>query len=111
MPCPHYTLTLTGTPQRLSDALGSGYTTPRSSRDVLVTAFVVQPGPANTGPIVFGGSDTLTTTDYGWRVEAANATIPPAPFVLELGGRIVRPSDMFVRGTAGEKLHFQLIGA
>lgn len=113
MPAPHYTLTLSGSVQKLSDALGTGYASPGSARDIRVSSISIQADGGNSQLIYIGGEapTTLTSTDYGSRIEKPVSTIPAAPSILQTKGRGIRPSDVWVLGTAAEKLHFQLLDA
>lgn len=91
----HATLTLDGTQQLLSSAL-----TPRS----LPHQIALQPDGANANPIYLGGPDSaVTSSDYGFRLEAAVTGIPPAPYILE--AITVNLAQLKVLGTVGEKLH------
>ena len=101
----HMTVTLTGAAQRLSDSLspvsgGVG----QGSYDFAFQDLEFQPDGANGNPIYFGATNGVTSTDYGFRLEKATTGVPPAPFPLTLRGS-AKLSDMWVVGTAGEKLH------
>jgi hypothetical protein len=100
----HYTVTLNGSVQRLSDYL----TTPAviHGQDVLVNNLVLQPGGANAAPVYVGGHGAITSDDHLFSLPAGAAGVPPAPFMWELAGRQVRPSDIYVLGTNTEKLRF-----
>jgi hypothetical protein len=94
-----HVLTLNGSAQSLStlsDAL------PYSIRTISL-----QPGGANAAPIYVG--DAITTpsaSSHGVRLEAATATIPPAPFVLgEFAPGWCTLADFRVIGANTEKLH------
>ena len=93
----HGVITLTGATQRLSTLLGA--------TDV-VRAITLQPGGANANPIYVGGPAVDGTT-FGVRLEAAVATVPPAPWQLSelFGWGHLSLEDVYVRGTNTEKLH------
>lgn len=106
MPAPtstrHYTLTLDGTVQRLSAVL--------SNLEPNVNPYLrllwLQPGGGNAGPIYVGSNADLTTSDYGFRLEAATGGVPPAPWSIGelVNVSAVRLSDLYVKGTNTEKL-------
>lgn len=101
----HFTLTLSGNAQRLSDALPAGQTAPGSLADVAYLRLDLQPDGANADPIFIGGPQTpLDATNHGLRLPAGSSGAPPAPYTFE-GNATVKLSHIYVRGTAGQKLH------
>lgn len=99
----HYVLTLSGSAQALSTITGA---TTRPIRTV-----TLQPGTANTNPVYVGAS-TLTSSDYGVRLEAPETSIPPAPLILADTQGLVghfKLSDVYVLGTNNEKLHLLVV--
>ncbi len=101
----HKVLTLSGAAQDLLDAFGLN--SPIGGADDVACSFIsLQPGSANANPVEVGGP-AVSLTDYGARLPAANAGIPPSPYVIEPGGSagVVRLSSVWVIGTVGEKLH------
>ena len=108
----HYVLTLTGAVQQLSSvlpALTGGLKA--GAYDYPCTFLTLQPGGGNANPIYVGDDNAITSTDYGFRLEAATAGVPPAPFVFDPGVGNVKVGDLFVLGTNGEKLHLLLVSA
>jgi hypothetical protein len=99
-----FTLALTGTAQRLSDALVNK--TPGGPDDVPYRMLHLQPGGANANPIAIGGSAAVTTTLYGLQLPAGSGGIAPAPLVFEFSGEgPVKLSHLWVVGGAGDSLH------
>lgn len=103
----HYTLTLSGSAQRLSSLVAAV----DSQFDDQLGVCWLQPDGGNGNPIYVGGSDAITSSSYGFRLEAAASTIPPAPFSFgELEpGRNLKLSELYVLGTSDEKLHVAVI--
>jgi len=98
----HYTLTLSGAAQALSTVTGLG--TNQSIRTL-----ILQPDTANTHVCYVGGA-AVSSAAHAFRMEAPTATIPPAPFVLDgydIG--LLRPSEIFIIGTAAEIVHIGII--
>jgi hypothetical protein len=95
----HYTVTLTATARSIATALGL---TP--AQDVALRSLTVQAGKANAADAFVGGSG-LTVTDYGVRVDPAD-TAPPILLLGGVDGGPIKPSKVFVIGTANEILHF-----
>jgi hypothetical protein len=104
----HYVVTLDGNVQRLSTALNINQ--PHGAADMPAKVLTMQPGGANANPVFVGSRDDITSSDYGFRLEAANAGVPPAPFVLDLNTNSLRLSDLYVKGTSTEKLFLSVIG-
>lgn len=98
----HATLTLDGTAQPLLDAFGD--TTVGGADDFPAQVLTLQPDGGNTHVVYYGGAG-VTTADYAFRQEAPTATIPPAPIIISLADGRLKPSQMYVIGTAGEKVH------
>lgn len=99
----HFVLTLDGNAQRLSavlpDAAAGGL------HDRPVKAVSLQPAGANANPVYVGNAG-VSATDFGVRLEAGAAGVPPAPFVfgeLQFGG--LKLSELYVIGTNTQKLH------
>lgn len=101
----HFVVTLTGAAQRLATEI------PLIDADVPVRVFSLQPGAANANPVYLGASG-VSATDYGVRMPAAAAGVPPAPFLLgEFDDGTLNLGDLYVIGTADEKLHALVIRA
>lgn len=108
----HYVLTLNGAAQQLSSvfpALTGGLKS--GAYDYPCTFLTLQPGGGNANPIYLGDDASISSTDYGFRLEAATGGIPPAPFVFDPPVGNVKLSDLYVLGTAGETLHLFLVSA
>lgn len=70
----------------------------------------LQPGAGNANPVYIGGSSTLTSADYGVRLPAAAAGEPPAPYIVgEFKDGMVWERDIWVLGTASQKLHVLVV--
>lgn len=98
----HYTITLTGSAQQLNQAcLGS------ASVDIPVMMLELQPDGANANEIYVGGSDAVSSSSYGTRLEAADTSIPPAPWRATSDGlnAFLTLGDFWVIGTSSQKLH------
>ena len=90
-------LTLDGTPQCLlpSDV----------AKDVPLVGLILQPRGSNNEPIYVGNNDGVSSSDYMFRLEAGDAGIPPAPFILECAFQRYTLGSFWVTGTEGEILH------
>lgn len=94
-----YKLALTGSPQSLAAVLGAG------ERDYPICAISLQPGEANANAVYIGSRITMTTSDYGVRLEAAVSGVPPPPWEREFSHGPIRLGSFFVLGTAGQFLY------
>jgi hypothetical protein len=91
----HGVATLTTSAQKLSTALGL-------ASDVPVRKITVQPGSANSGVVYIGGPG-VTTSVFGFRLEAPVATIPSAPFVFEdASSPALSLGDFYLVGTSND---------
>jgi hypothetical protein len=101
----HWTgvIEFTGAAQSLVSALfASGHTW---LRDIALTA-----GPANANPFYIGHDANLTSANFGTRIPAPTAGEPVAPYIREgFAPGTVRLEEFFVLGTAGQKVHIDLI--
>ena len=92
----HRVLTLAGSAEPLS-SLGK------------VRWLSLQPGGANSNPVFIGGPG-VSSTDYGTRLPAASGGVPPPPHVIaEFYDGALSAQDIYVYGTAAEKLHIHVI--
>lgn len=95
-----YTLTMTGSAQNLKTALAAA-----GDGDTPLKFLSIQPYGANAAASYIGGDNgTISATNYGVRLEAGAAGVPPAPFIIEVGVPPVRLSDINVIGANTEKL-------
>lgn len=93
----HYVLTTTGSAQLLSTALSGALPNP-------IRTISIQPFGTNAAASYIGGAG-VSSTDYGVRMEAGAAGIPPAPFVLgEYTPAWLKLDELYVNGTNNEKL-------
>ncbi len=99
----HYTLTLTGSAQKLSTAISGDAT---DSIPASPNFMSLHADSGNTHVIYVGGTNaTLTSSNFGFRIEAPVTSIPPAPFIRELTGNSRNLQNFYVLGTNTEKLH------
>jgi len=99
-----FTVTLTGSAQRLSDVLTDK--TVGGKDDIPYRTLHLQPDGANAGAIYVGATNAVTSSAYGVRLPAAASGVPPAPYVFEFSGEgPLKLSHVWVLGSSGEKLH------
>jgi len=100
----HYNLTLNGSPQQLSSVLAAE--TGASAANLGCRAVQLQPQGDNANPVYVGARSDVSATDYGFRLEAGTAGVPPAPWLLgEHDSGPLKLSDFWVIGTDAEVLH------
>lgn len=106
-----YVATLaTATPLQLSSLLSGADDFQRAS-------IWMQPRSTNANPIYLGIDNTVSTTNYGVRLEAASGGVPPAPFnpgEFSIGKgwgnkSPYRLQDFWVLGTTGDFLHLLVL--
>lgn len=69
----------------------------------------LQPGAANANPVFVGGQ-TVSSTSYGTRLPVASGGVPPPPHIIaEFADGSVSLEELFVIGTAAEKLHVHVL--
>lgn len=103
-----YTLTLSGVAQPLSSvlanpAIGGPDDEPRVS-------LFLQPDGGNGNPVFVGGSSAVSSTLFGVRLAIGAAGVPPDALKLEPAMSPIRLSDIWVIGTAAQKLHILAVG-
>lgn len=98
-----YTLTLTGAAQRLSDVYGDGAGVANPANDIPYRALYLQGLAANTNLIYVGMDNTVTSSNHGFRITAAD-TDQPFPLIPPTPGGPLHLSDFWVLGTADEVL-------
>ncbi len=94
--------------QRLSDVL------PVNEGDLLKS--ISLQAQADNSAVIFVGSfesqglsgRTLSSTDYGWRIEIPVTSIPTAPDIIEISNSTVCLADLAVLGTASDVLHIMV---
>jgi hypothetical protein len=108
----HYVVTLTNaTPIQLSSVLSVG------ENDHANAAVWMQPRGTNASPVYIGGSATLSSTNYGVRLEASSGGVPSAPFNPgefsysgSPGNRApTKLSEFWVLGSTGDYLHLLVL--
>lgn len=106
-----YSVTMTtGTPVQLNSVLSGGDDFQRAS-------IWMQPRSTNAAPIYIGMDNTVSSTNYGVRLEAAASGIPPAPFnpgefsqARGFGNKSpYQLKDFWVLGTTGDFLHLLVL--
>ena len=101
----HYTVALTtATPKNLLDALGG-------APDNWIRFLSIQAHPANVAVVYVGGANaTLSSSDYGARIEVPSAgPIPDAPLVFELPPGSCKLSDFWVLGNTNDEVQLLVI--
>lgn len=104
----HFVLTLDGNRQQLVTAASTTKVGP-------LKQLILQADGANANPVYVGGNglggelSAVSSSAYGFRVEKANAGVPPAPTIIEAVNTSL--GDWQVIGTNAEKLHVTCITA
>ena len=98
-----YTLTLTGAAQRLSDVYGDGAGVADPRHDIPYRALYLQGLLANSNAVFVGMDATVTSTNHGFRIGAAD-TDPPLALIPPSPGGPLHLSDLYVIGTNAEVL-------
>lgn len=102
----HYSLTLDGSAQQLSDVLAN--TEVGGPDDVPLLEVCLEIQDDDTNPIYVGGDNTVSVTDYGTRVPPIAAAEPlVVPRVFQ--GVKLHLSDFWVIGTAADVLHVLVV--
>lgn len=101
-----YTLTLSGAAQRLSQVLttGAANAQPHPSEDWPLHQLILQADPANANVVYIGSDNTVSATTAGVALDPTQAT---AQDRVSLGPFAVGPvklSDVWVLGTAAQRL-------
>lgn len=98
-----YTLLLTGAAQRLSDVYGGtpGEADPRT--DITYRAIYLQGLLANSSVVFVGMDATVSSSNHGFRVSAADTDHPTAIEPASPGSPL-HLSDFYVLGAGGETL-------
>jgi hypothetical protein len=100
-----YVITLSGSAQQLSTVIGA---------NKRVRSITMQPGATNANPIYVGDA-AVSATAYAVRLPAASSSEPPAPFQIDALGDLTLPdagmnlADVYVIGTASQKLHVGIV--
>ena len=101
-----YTLTLSGSAQRLSAVLPNL----EDVNDKFLQTLSLQPAGANANPVYVGAS-AVSATEYGVRLEAGTAGVPPAPWLASDAFKAtgLKLSDVYVIGTNTQVLHILIV--
>lgn len=102
-----YTLTLTGVAQRLSSVLSD--TTPGGTRDEACRQIIVAQDPTNTHAIYFGSTASVTSSAYGFSLDPTEATAKDREIIGPFDTGPVKLSEIWVIGTANDKLHLFVV--
>lgn len=93
----HFTVTLTGSAQ----VLGAGVTITGKAKSL-----IIQTDAANANLVFVGAvGTTLSSSDFGYRIEIPAATIPSQPLILPGAD----PMKVQVLGTNTQKVHVLVI--
>lgn len=101
----HYTLTLNGAAQRLSTVLGN--TEVGGPQDEAFRMISFQAGKANTNDIFIGATSSVSSSDYGVRLDPTDTQ--PNDILGHFDTGPYKLSDFYVIGTNAEKLHILAI--
>lgn len=101
-----YTLTLSGSAQRLSQVLptGANNAQPHPSEDWPLHQLIVQADPANAAVVYLGGDSTLSATNAGAALDPTQATAQDRITLGPFGVGPIKLSDVWVLGTAAQRL-------
>lgn len=98
----HFTLTLNGSSQNLSDATGAVGSP--------IKAVALQAATTNSNVVYVGGDiRTLTNTDYGFIIPVPASNVPAAPVQFAFDAGHFGLHSISVLGTNSEKLHVFVI--
>ena len=103
----HFTVALTtGTPINLATALVGG-----AGVGNVLRFLSIQAHSANAAVAYVGGNQrTLTSTDFGYRIEIPLTNIPYAPTIIELGGNAYMSlGDFYVLGNTNDELQILIV--
>lgn len=99
----HYTLTLTGVAQRLSDCFGDGVGVINAQKDLPFREVILSSLKANTNDIFVGGDNaTVSSTSHAFRIDPGDTAPPIAIGGYDSAG--LKLSTLFVLGTANDVL-------
>lgn len=103
-----FVLSLDGTAQNLLTALTASAvtTTTGATENLHCVSLDLQPRGTNAAPVYIGDSSAVSSTNYGTRLEAGTAGVPPAPYPFgPYRAGSINLADIWVIGGAGEFLH------
>ncbi len=100
------TLTLSGVAQQLVAPDGAPPFGSSGKLDNAMRTITLQADPANAHVVYVGGSSAVSSTLYGIILPLPPSSIPAVPVVIgAYDSGPIKLSDIWVIGTAGEKLH------
>jgi hypothetical protein len=97
----HKTVTVTAAARSLTSLLGLQDS---DALNVPLQTLTLQADGGNSNPLFVGGPG-VTTSDWGIRIPTPAASVPAAPQEFSLMVRPVKLSEIYIVGTAGEKVH------
>jgi hypothetical protein len=105
----HYTLTLTGVVQRLSDAFGDGIGVINAQKDIAFRQIIISADPASANPVYVGGDNTpaVSSTNHAFSVSPVVGVALGSVQSQSIGPfdlNSIKLSNFFVIGTAGQRL-------
>lgn len=102
----HYTLTLSGAAQRLSQVYPSGANDarPTAAEDLPYRQVILQADPANGAVVYIGGASTVSATSHGASLDPTQATAQDRLSLGPFETGPVKLSDLWVLGTAAQRL-------
>lgn len=102
----HYTLTLSGSAQRLSQVLSTGANNaqPHPSEDWPFHQLILQADPANAAVVYLGSDASLSSTSAGAALDPTQATAQDRVSLGPFGAGPLKLSDIWVLGTASQRL-------
>lgn len=102
----HRTVTLTGSAQQLIAGLNTD-----AAANIPIREITFQADGGNGAAVLVGGSNSVSTSDWGLSIPAGAAGVPAAP--LKLGPYAwsgpMKLGDFWVIGTADQKLHVSYV--
>ena len=102
----HYTLTLSGAAQRLSQVYSSGANNaqPSAAQDLPYRQVILQADPANAAVVYLGGDSGVSSTNHGASLDPTQATAQDRVSLGPFETGPVKLSDLWVLGTASQRL-------
>ncbi len=102
----HYTLTLSGAAQRLSQVYASGANNaqPSVAEDIPFRQVIVQADPANGAVVYLGASAAVSATNHGASLDPTQATAQDRVSLGPFSSGPLKLSDLWVLGTASQRV-------
>lgn len=102
-----YSLTLTGTAQRLSTVLG--VTTPGGEQDQACRQIILAADPANANAVYVGSDDTVSDSNHAFALDPTQATARDRETIGPFDAGPVKLSEFWVLGTASQRLMIGIV--